>query len=107
MPFDCDPCPGKRQMVVMRARAASRAILSEMPAAPPSIDSRRVAGYYADIAALDVDARATRLAAWLDPAERLRYHRFRGDDDRQMFLMGRVMARTLVGRALRVRPTAW
>jgi 4'-phosphopantetheinyl transferase len=45
--------------------------------------------------------------AWLTPRERGRYDRFRGDEDRRMFLLGRVMARVLVGRELRVPPTAW
>ena len=45
--------------------------------------------------------------AWLQPAERDRFNRFRHTSDREMFLLGRVMARALVGRALGVAPTAW
>jgi 4'-phosphopantetheinyl transferase len=78
-----------------------------MTAASPSLESRRVSAFYADISALDVESRAARALLWLDPAEQARYRRFRGDDDRQMFLMGRVMARALVGRALGVSPTGW
>jgi 4'-phosphopantetheinyl transferase len=44
---------------------------------------------------------------WLAPRERERYGRFRHDADREMFLLGRVMARTLVGRALDRRPDEW
>jgi 4'-phosphopantetheinyl transferase len=43
----------------------------------------------------------------LRPAERERYDRFRQDADRQMFLLGRVMARALVGNALGVAPHDW
>ncbi len=52
-------------------------------------------------------ARRTRAEAWLSAAERARYDRFRFDPDRDMFLLGRAMARALVGRALGVRPVAW
>jgi 4'-phosphopantetheinyl transferase len=44
---------------------------------------------------------------WLSPRERERYGRFRHDADREMFLLGRVMARTVVGRALGQRPDEW
>jgi 4'-phosphopantetheinyl transferase len=44
---------------------------------------------------------------WLQPAERERFERFRHASDRAMFLLGRVMARAIVGRALGVAPTAW
>jgi 4'-phosphopantetheinyl transferase len=52
-------------------------------------------------------ARITRALDWLAPDERARHDRFRGDADRAMFLVGRVMARTLVGRGLGLTPTAW
>lgn len=65
--------------------------------------------WHADTAALlargsDGLARALGL---LQPAERTRYDRFRHDIDRHMFLTGRVMARTVVGRALDVAPDLW
>jgi 4'-phosphopantetheinyl transferase len=41
------------------------------------------------------------------PAERERHDRFRHDVDRQMFLLGRLMARAMVGRALGCDPLAW
>jgi 4'-phosphopantetheinyl transferase len=44
---------------------------------------------------------------WLSAAEQARYGRFRHDADREMFLLGRTMARTLVGRALGIAPDAW
>jgi 4'-phosphopantetheinyl transferase len=50
---------------------------------------------------------AARARDWLQPAERARHDRYRRDADRAMFLLGRVMARALVGRALGVAPTAW
>ena len=43
----------------------------------------------------------------LRPAERARHARFRHDADRQMFLLGRVMARTIVGEALGESPDDW
>lgn len=43
----------------------------------------------------------------LTPAERERHDRFRHDIDRHMFLLGRLMARALVGRALGCDPLAW
>jgi len=52
------------------------------------------------------DARS-RAFAWLTPAERARHDRYRHDADRDMFLLGRAMARGLVGAALGVAPTAW
>jgi 4'-phosphopantetheinyl transferase len=71
------------------------------------LDPHAVVAYYADISALRIASRLERALAWLDAAERARYQRFRRDEDRQMFLMGRVMARALVGRALGRAPTAW
>lgn len=43
----------------------------------------------------------------LQPVERTRYDRFRRDADRHMFLLGRVMARAVVGDALGVAADAW
>jgi 4'-phosphopantetheinyl transferase len=51
--------------------------------------------------------RSNRGLAWLTESERVRYTRFVHDDDRWMFLVGRVMARALVGRALGCAPTEW
>lgn len=53
------------------------------------------------------DDRTSRALGWLTPAERDRYARYRFDPDRAMFLLGRVMAKHLVGDALGVGPTAW
>jgi 4'-phosphopantetheinyl transferase len=39
--------------------------------------------------------------------ERVRASRYRHDDDRLMFALGRLMARSLVGRALGVGPSDW
>lgn len=43
----------------------------------------------------------------MTPEELVRYNRFRHDQDRWMFALGRSMARTLVGRELGVAPTEW
>lgn len=56
--------------------------------------------------ALDQEARSRALDL-LRAAERERYGRFRHDADRQMFLIGRVMARAIVGHALGVPPHDW
>jgi 4'-phosphopantetheinyl transferase len=72
-------------------------------------DPRVVCVWHATVgafAARDHDAQ-TRALAILRPAERERYARFRHDADRQMFLIGRVMARAIVGDALGVAPHDW
>jgi 4'-phosphopantetheinyl transferase len=43
----------------------------------------------------------------LTGAEQQRFDRYHGDLDRRMFLLGRIMSRRLVGRALGVAPDAW
>lgn len=48
-----------------------------------------------------------RAVAWLQAAEPERFARYRFEADRMMFLAGRVLARTLVGRALGIPPEAW
>jgi len=52
------------------------------------------------------DAR-TRALTFLGPADCARYDRYRLSADRDMFLVGRVMARVLVGAALGVAPMTW
>ena len=54
---------------------------------------------------LDDDARRASALAWLSPADHARHERYRFEADRDMFLLGRVMARALVGQALGVAPT--
>ncbi len=63
--------------------------------------------WHADISLLESEPVRARALAWLTPAERARFDRHRGDADRLMFLLGRVMARRLVGLWLQVEPTAW
>jgi 4'-phosphopantetheinyl transferase len=64
--------------------------------------------WHAHAAALSGDpARIERSLDELLPVERARYDRFLHDADRLMFLTGRVMARTLVGRALGCAPASW
>ena len=55
----------------------------------------------------DDDAPRARALAWLSPADHVRHERYRFQADRDMFLLGRVMARALVGRALGVAPRDW
>ena len=64
--------------------------------------------FIADARAFGADAgRVTQSLAWMAPGERARFDRFRHDEDRLMFALGRFMARTLVGRALGVEPATW
>jgi len=79
-----------------------------MSSASSSIASDEVRAYVAhvDLFARDQDARA-RAVAWMTPEELVRLNRFRHDQDRWMFALGRSMARTLVGRELDVAPDAW
>jgi 4'-phosphopantetheinyl transferase len=57
--------------------------------------------------AFDAADRRDRVLGWLSSAERDRYARFHRDADRDLFLLGRAMARTLVARALGCAPTSW
>lgn len=79
-----------------------------MAAASSGADTRDVRVWHAHV---DVLRRAPgaeeRARTWLTPAEQARYGRYRRDLDRDMFLLGRVMARAIVGDALGVVPTAW
>jgi 4'-phosphopantetheinyl transferase len=79
-----------------------------MPMAPPWPDAGAVHAFIADSAAFGADAdRVAQALAWMSPDERARFDRFRHDDDRHMFALGRLMARTLVGRALGLGPAEW
>lgn len=61
---------------------------------------------HSDEVAADATLVKTCLAR-LSPYESARYARYRLDGDRLMFLVGRAMARALVGRAAGVAPMAW
>lgn len=79
--------------------------------APPSssADPGTVCVWHAnvhDVFSRDSGA-VTRALPLLRPAERERFDRFRQDADRHMFLLGRVLARMLVGEALGVAPGDW
>jgi 4'-phosphopantetheinyl transferase len=63
--------------------------------------------WYAFTSDLSSAAAIDQALTWLSDLERARHARFHEDDDRRMFLLGRVMARTLVGAALNLSPTAW
>lgn len=76
------------------------------PASCPAADE--VCVWYAHTSALDGDRAAVgRALTLLQPDERARFDRYRFDADRMMFLLGRVMARELVGQALALSPGAW
>jgi 4'-phosphopantetheinyl transferase len=53
------------------------------------------------------DAARARALDMLRPVERERHARFRHDDDRHMFLIGRVMARAIVADAIGEAPHDW
>jgi 4'-phosphopantetheinyl transferase len=72
-----------------------------------SPDAGDVHAWYAPVSDLSVAGAIDAALAWLTPEERERYARFRADADRHMFLLGRAMARVLVGRGLGIAPTAW
>jgi 4'-phosphopantetheinyl transferase len=79
-----------------------------MPPGPSDPDTSAVRVWHAHIDILRVAADTeTRAMAWLTAVERERHARYRRDLDRQMFLLGRVMARAIVGDALGMAPTAW
>jgi 4'-phosphopantetheinyl transferase len=77
----------------------------QMP--PPAPGTSDAVAWFAPTSDLDSPGALDAALTWLTPRERARYDRFRGDEDRRMFLLGRVMARALVGRQLGVAPTAW
>lgn len=73
-----------------------------------SLDRPVIRVWHADVGdVFGVDGREARAVSCLLDAERARYARFRHDEDRRMFLLGRVMARAAVGEALGVDPRAW
>jgi 4'-phosphopantetheinyl transferase len=71
-------------------------------------DRNEVQVFVADARAIGADRdRVAEALRWMPAAERARFEQFRHDEDRMMFAVGRLMARTLVGRALSVDPSAW
>lgn len=77
------------------------------PASPVDPDVVRV--WYATVDRLLANGPdgLARAFTFLRDAERVRYNRFRNDVDRHMFLLGRVMARTVVADALGVPVHDW
>src|ERR1700733_1099980 len=93
-------------MVGIARGGRGHTIAMPVEASPPGADEVRV--WFADARGLARDADwHARALSWLTPVERARHDRFVHEDDRLMFLTGRAMARTLVGRALDCPPTAW
>lgn len=78
------------------------------PSALRPLGHDEVRVFVGDAAALAADsARGAQALGWMTPGERARFDRFRHDQDRWMFALGRAMARTLVGQALGIAPDAW
>jgi 4'-phosphopantetheinyl transferase len=75
------------------------------PAGSPAALVRVFVGRSAALAA--DPAGLARTLDWMSEAERARFSRFRHDDDRHMFAMGRLMSRTIVARQLGLAPHAW
>ena len=73
---------------------------------PIVADEVRAHVAHVELFARDPEALA-RAIKWMTPEERTRFNRFRHDQDRWMFALGRSMARTLVGRELGVAPDDW
>lgn len=78
-----------------------------MNTVPPRSGGADVSVWYAETRDFPFLAEPDAPARWLTGVDRQRYDRFAGDDDRRMFLLGRAMARSLVGAALGVPPAAW
>ena len=72
------------------------------------VNESGVVAYIATTDSFARDQNAVALAlSWMTPQERTRFDRFRRDEDRFMFALGRSMARRLVGEALQVSPADW
>ena len=79
-----------------------------MPRATSCPDPDEITIWHADAGDVFASAAARAQALdWLTPAERVRHERYRHDRDRDMFLLGRAMARAVVGDTLGIAPTAW
>jgi len=75
------------------------------PVEPLASDEVRT--WYAPVDVLPASKREDLTRAWLTPEERERHARFRADRDRAMFLLGRILARTLVARVTGLAPEGW
>lgn len=74
---------------------------------PPPRARAEVDVWYAHVGELAAGTVDRAVQRWLVGDEGDRYRRFHRDDDRMMFLLGRMMARSLVGAALGVPPDFW
>jgi 4'-phosphopantetheinyl transferase len=79
--------------------------MSTLPSCPAPGEVRAWHGHI-DVFARE-PARVDRALGWLSESERARFARYRRQEDREMFLLGRVMARASVGRAAGRPPAAW
>lgn len=73
----------------------------------PRLAPGEVRAWYASTALCGDAGLVARALAWLSDVERARFTRFRHDVDRHMFLLGRVMARAIVGAHTGWAPAAW
>lgn len=71
------------------------------------LEPGEVRAWYASTTGLLSAKRVETGLRWLTASERNRYERFYLDEDRQMFLLGRMLARALVGATLGISPTEW
>jgi 4'-phosphopantetheinyl transferase len=79
-----------------------------MPESPSCADRDEVRAWHAHIDhALGDPAAVAHARQSLTDVEQARFERYHGDADRRMFLLGRVMSRGLVGRALNVGAGGW
>jgi 4'-phosphopantetheinyl transferase len=79
-----------------------------MPEPASRADRDEVRAWHAHIdRAFGDRAAVARARGHLTDAEQARFERYHGDLDRRMFLLGRVMSRDLVGRALNVGAGDW
>lgn len=78
-----------------------------MRSTPGRLEAGEVRVWYAPADDLGDPGVTHTALGWLTARERERYDRLHHVGDRRMFLLGRVMARSLVGAALGVPPTAW
>jgi 4'-phosphopantetheinyl transferase len=78
-----------------------------MPDSTPRLAAGDVRAWFATTDVLSDPARVARALAWLNETERARFSRFRHDIDRHMFLLGRVLARSIVSRLTGWPPASW
>jgi 4'-phosphopantetheinyl transferase len=77
------------------------------PSVVPTVAPNVVIAWHASSVPLTDRVLEQRACTVLRADDERRYARFRAEDDRRMFLLGRLMARVLVARAIGAEPMAW